>query len=164
MIWLSREVMKLGYVSGKALFWVRDGQYKTQKKIHNSCSSLSSQHLGQSLTQTRSTKLVANIMPILAQSPPRPGKQNMWWPPWKVALDQHFVCSVWTAMVGRQGVSSIMFCNRNNWTTHMLLLLSTTVRRELRGTSGNRKTLSTSWNTQCEGSASTTGSSSGLWV
>ena len=32
--------------------WVRDGQYKTQKKIHNSCSSLSSQHFGQSLTQT----------------------------------------------------------------------------------------------------------------
>lgn len=63
--------------------WVRDGQYKTQKKIHNSCSSPSSQHLGQGLTQTCSTKLVTNIMPILAQSLPRPGNQNMWWSPEK---------------------------------------------------------------------------------
>lgn len=61
--------------------WVRDGQYKTEKKIHKSCSSLSSRHLGQGLTQTCSTKLVTNIMPILAQSPPQPGNQNMWWPP-----------------------------------------------------------------------------------
>lgn len=68
---------------------------------------------------------------------------------WKVALGLRFLYSVGATTVGKQGVSEAIFLTvRNNWTAHMLLLLSTSVTGGQRGTSGNRKTLSASWDMQ----------------